>query len=185
MLSTHQIAPSGATGESTTKSHKNNWGTGDSLSCDQSSRELGWLMLKKAQGNLINLYKSLEGVCREDRAWLFPQTRGDGHKLNTGGTLWTSVHTLITLRLTDHCHRLIFSYIVITYTSPHVPLIPTTHRAKFYGVFCKSPMLLSKKMRCHNHFVITRMFLIGTPQSSTEKTFHSVSRILVAKVLSL
>lgn len=93
MLPTHQIAPSGATGESTTKSHKNNGGTGDSLWCDQSLRELGWLMVKKAQGNLINLYKSLEGVCREDRARLFPQTRGDGRKLNTGGTHFNNFET--------------------------------------------------------------------------------------------
>lgn len=87
MLSTCQIPQSGATGESITQSHKNDRGTGDSLSCDQSLRELGLLKLEKAQGNLKNLYKSLEGVCREDRARLFPQTRGDGHKLKgTGGT---------------------------------------------------------------------------------------------------
>lgn len=58
-----------------------------------SLRELGWLMAKKAQGNLINLYKSLEGACREDRAWLFPQTRGDGRKLNTGGTHFNNFET--------------------------------------------------------------------------------------------
>ena len=83
------------------------------LSCEDSPRELRLFSLEKRRGggDLINVYKYLQGGCKEDRARLFSvepsaRTRGDGHKLKHSRFPLNIRKRFLTVRVTKHWHRL-------------------------------------------------------------------------------
>ena len=82
------------------------------LSCEERLRELGLFSLEKRRlkGDLANVYKYLQGGCKEDRARLCPVVpsdgpRGSGQELKHGRVPLNFRKCFIAVRVTEHRHR--------------------------------------------------------------------------------
>lgn len=87
------------------------------LSYEERLRVLGLFSPEKRRlsEDLINVYKSLEGGCRDDRARLFSvmhtdRTRSNGHKLK--GSFPLSIRKqLFTVQVIENWHRLLREFV--------------------------------------------------------------------------
>jgi len=102
----------GYTGESPARGHQDDEGTGASLLGGKADRAATVQPgEEKSQGDLIKVYKYLQGGCKEDGARLFSvmpsdRTRGSGHRLKHRRSPLNTRKHFFTVRETKRWHRL-------------------------------------------------------------------------------